>query len=175
VLADGIDIRQIDPTDLRRNIGAVLQDPWLLSSTLRENIALGAERPSDEDILKAASIAGVEDFAVRHPEGYEMRVGERGQGLSGGQRQAVALARALLGDPSILLLDEPTAAMDIQSEAALLGRLKPTLKGRTLIVITHRISLLDLVDRVIVIDGGKVVADGPKANFIRQQPTRGGA
>ena len=175
VLADGIDIRQIDPTDLRRNIGAVLQDPWLLSGTLRENIALGAERPSDEDILKAASIAGVEDFAVRHPEGYEMRVGERGQGLSGGQRQAVALARALLGDPSILLLDEPTAAMDIQSEAALLGRLKATLKGRTLIVITHRTSLLDLVDRVIVIDGGKVVADGPKANFIRQQPTGGGA
>jgi ATP-binding cassette subfamily C protein LapB len=175
VLADGIDIRQIDPTDLRRNIGAVLQDPWLLSGTLRENIALGAERPRDEDILRAARIAGVEDFSVRHPEGYDMRVGERGQGLSGGQRQAVALARALLGDPSILLLDEPTAAMDIQSEAALLGRLKATLEGRTLIVITHRTSLLDLVDRVIVIDGGKVVADGPKANFIRQQPTGGGA
>ena len=104
-----------------------------------------------------------------------MRVGERGQGLSGGQRQAVVLARALMGDPPILLLDEPTAAMDIQSEAALIGRLKAVLKDRTLIVITHRTSLLDLVDRVIVIDGGKVVADGPKGQFLRRQATGGGA
>ena len=100
-----------------------------------------------------------------------MRVGERGQGLSGGQRQAVVLARALMGDPPILLLDEPTAAMDIQSETALIGRLKAVLDGRTLIVITHRTSLLDLVDRVIVIDGGKVVADGPKTLFTRRQAT----
>lgn len=175
VLADGIDIRQIDPTDLRRNIGAVLQEPWLLSGTLRENIAFGAVHPRDEDILASAQLAGVEEFAARHPEGYDMRVGERGQGLSGGQRQAVVLARALMGDPPILLLDEPTAAMDIQSEAALIGRLNAVLEGRTLIVITHRTSLLDLVDRVIVIDGGKVVADGPKGQFIRRQATGGGA
>lgn len=175
VLADGIDIRQIDPSDLRRNIGAVLQEPWLLSGTLRENIAFGALRPRDEDILEAARLAGVEAFAARHPEGYDMRVGERGQGLSGGQRQAVVLARALMGDPPILLLDEPTAAMDIQSEAALIGRLKGVLDGRTLIVITHRTSLLDLVDRVIVIDGGKVVADGPKSQIIRRQGAGGAA
>jgi ATP-binding cassette, subfamily C, bacterial LapB len=175
VLADGIDIRQIDPSDLRRNIGAVLQEPWLLSGTLRENIAFGAARPRDEEILAAACLSGVEEFAARHPEGYDMRIGERGQGLSGGQRQAVVLARALLGDPPILLLDEPTAAMDIQSEAALIGRLKAVLKDKTLIVITHRTSLLDLVDRVIVIDGGKVVADGPKSLFIRRQATGGGA
>lgn len=175
VLADGIDIRQIDPTDLRRNIGAVLQEPWLLSGTLRENIAFGAARPRDEDILQAARLAGVEEFAARHPDGYDMRVGERGQGLSGGQRQAVVLARALMGDPPILLLDEPTAAMDIQSETALIGRLKAVLDGRTLIVITHRTSLLDLVDRVIVIDDGKVVADGPKTLFTRRQATGGGA
>jgi len=175
VLADGIDICQIDPTDLRRNIGAVLQEPWLLSGTLRENIAFGAARSRDEEILAAASLAGVEEFAARHPEGYDMRIGERGQGLSGGQRQAVVLARALMGDPPILLLDEPTAAMDIQSEAALIGRLKAVLDDRTLIVITHRTSLLDLVDRVIVIDGGKVVADGPNSLFIRRQATGGGA
>ncbi|MCF8516873.1 MAG: type I secretion system permease/ATPase [Rhodobacteraceae bacterium] len=175
VLADGIDIRQIDPTDLRRNIGAVLQEPWLLSGTLRENIAFGAVRPRDEDILQAARLAGVEAFAARHPEGYDMRLGERGQGLSGGQRQAVVLARALMGDPPILLLDEPTAAMDIQSEAALIGRLKGVLDGRTLIVITHRTSLLDLVDRVIVIDCGKVVADGPKSQIIRRQGAGGAA
>ncbi len=173
VLADDIDIRQIDPTDLRRNIGAVLQEPWLLSGTLRENIAFGAVRPRDEEILQAARLAGVEEFAARHPEGYDMRVGERGQGLSGGQRQTVVLARALMGDPPILLLDEPTAAMDVQSEAALIGRLKTALKHQTLIVITHRTSLLDLVDRVIVIDGGKVVADGPKTLFTRRPAAEG--
>jgi ATP-binding cassette, subfamily C, bacterial LapB len=168
VLADGIDIRQIDPTDLRRNIGPVLQEPWLLSGTLRENIAFGAVRPKNEEVLKASRLSGVEEFASRHPEGYDMRLGERGQGLSGGQRQAVVLARALIGDPPILLLDEPTAAMDIQSEATLIGRLKTTLDHRTLILITHRTSLLDLVDRIIVIDGGKVVADGPKSLITRR-------
>ncbi|MCX8226343.1 MAG: type I secretion system permease/ATPase [Sulfitobacter sp.] len=173
ILADGIDIRQIDPTELRRNIGAVLQEPWLVSGTLRDNIAFGAVRPSDEDVVKAARLAGVEDFAASHPEGYDMLLGERGEGLSGGQRQAVALARALVGDPPILLLDEPTASMDIQSEAALIKRLKGVIKGRTLVVITHRISLLDLVDRVIVIDGGKVIADGPKSEVISQSGKTG--
>jgi ATP-binding cassette subfamily C protein LapB len=175
VLADGIDIRQIDPTDLRRNIGAVLQEPWLLSGSLRENIALGAVRPRDEEILEAARLAGVEAFASRHPEGYEMRLGERGQGLSGGQRQAVVLARALMGDPPILLLDEPTAAMDVQSEAALIQRLKSARPGRTMVLITHRVSLLDLVDRVIVIDAGKVVADGPKSLVARPKAAGGSA
>lgn len=168
VLADGVDLRQIDPADLRRNIGAVLQEPWLVSGTLRENIALGSRQPSDAAVLEAARLAGVEDFAARHPDGYAMRVGERGEGLSGGQRQAVALARALLSDPAILLLDEPTAAMDTASEAALIAKLKPVLGGRTLIVVTHRPSLLELVDRVIVIDGGKVVGDGPKSILQRR-------
>lgn len=173
VLADGVDIRQMDPADLRRNIGAVLQDPWLLSGSLRDNIALGAVQARDEDILRAARLAGVESFATRHPEGYAMRLGERGEGLSGGQRQAVALARALLTDPPLLLLDEPTAAMDVQSEAALIARLKPALEGRTLLLVTHRISLLELVNRIIVIDGGKVVADGPKSQMLRRAPSVG--
>lgn len=175
VLADGVDIRQMDPADLRRNIGAVLQDPWLLSGSLRDNIALGAVQARDEDILRAAGLAGVESFAARHPEGYGMRLGERGEGLSGGQRQAVALARALLTDPPILLLDEPTAAMDTQSETALIARLKPALAGRTLLLVTHRVSLLELVDRIIVIDGGKVVADGPKSQMLRRAPSVGAA
>lgn len=174
VLADGVDIRQMDPADLRRNIGVVLQDTWLLSGTLRDNIALGHPQARDEDILRAARLAGVETFAARHPEGYAMRLGERGEGLSGGQRQAVALARALLTDPPLLLLDEPTAAMDVQTEAALIQRLKPALDGRGLVVITHRTSLLELVDRVIVIDGGKVVADGPKGQILRRAPAGGG-
>lgn len=168
ICADGIDIRQIDPTDLRRNIGALLQDPWLVSGTLRENIALGAAQPRDEEILTAARLAGVEGFAARHPDGYDMRLEERGQGLSGGQRQAVALARGLMGDPPILLLDEPSSSMDVQSEAALIARLKDAMAEKTLLVITHRISLLELVDRVIVLEGGRVVADGPKERFLRR-------
>ncbi|SDJ59602.1 ATP-binding cassette, subfamily C, LapB [Salipiger marinus] len=168
VTADGVDLRQIDPADLRRNIGTVLQDTWLVSGTLRENIALGSHQPTDAAILRAAQLAGVEDFAARHPDGYAMRLSERGEGLSGGQRQAVALARALLDEPSILLLDEPTAAMDTTSEAALIARLKPLLEGRTLLLVTHRPSLLELVDRVIVLNDGKVVADGPKSILQRR-------
>ena len=163
VLVDGTDLRQIDPADLRRNIGAVLQDCWLFSGTLRDNIAAGAVRPSDAEILAAARVAGVDDFAARHPLGYDMPILERGEGLSGGQRQAIAIARALIGAPPVLVLDEPTSAMDNHAEADLIRRLKAETAGRTLIVITHRPSLLDLVDRVIVIDRGRVAADGPKS------------
>jgi ATP-binding cassette subfamily C protein LapB len=163
VLVDGTDIRQIDPGDLRRNIGAVLQDVWLFSGTVRDNIAIGAVRPRDAEVLEAARIAGVDDFVSKHPAGYDMMLSERGEGLSGGQRQAIALARALIGKPPILLLDEPTSAMDVQNEAAVIARLKESMAGRTLVVITHRTSLLALVDRVIVLEGGKVVVDGPKS------------
>ncbi len=172
VLIDGTDIRQIDPGDLRRNIGAVLQDVWLFSGTVRDNIAIGAVRPRDADVLEAARIAGVDDFVSKHPAGYDMLLAERGEGLSGGQRQAIALARALIGKPPILLLDEPTSAMDVQNEAAVIARMKEAMAGRTVVVITHRTSLLQLVDRVIVLEGGKVVVDGPKSVLQRAlQPT----
>lgn len=173
VLADGVDIRQIDPSDLRRNIGAVLQEGWLVSGSLRENIAFGAPRPRDEDILQAARLAGVEDFSARHPEGYDMMLREGGAGLSGGQRQMVTLARALLGRPPILLLDEATSAMDVRSEMALVSRLQQALHGQTLILATHRPGMLDLVDRVIVMDGGKVIADGPRSLLDRHPPAEG--
>ncbi|MFV0243482.1 MAG: type I secretion system permease/ATPase [Qingshengfaniella sp.] len=177
VLADGVDIRQIDPSDLRRNIGAVLQEGWLVSGTLRENIAFGATRPGDDAILQAARLAGVEDFAARHPEGYDMMLREGGGGLSGGQRQMVTLARAFLGHPPMLVLDEATSAMDVQSEMALVSRLKQAPPGQTLILATHRPGLLDLVDRVIVIDGGKIVADGPRSllNQAQSAPAKGNA
>ncbi|MBC7132934.1 MAG: type I secretion system permease/ATPase [Roseovarius sp.] len=174
VMLDGIDLRQIDPGDLRRNVGAVLQDVWLFSGTVRENIAIGAMRPRDADIIEAARVAGVEDFVRRHPAGYDMMLAERGEGLSGGQKQAITLARALLGRPPVLLMDEPTSSMDAQNEAEVIARLKLEAADRTLVVVTHRPSLLELVDRVIVIDQGKVAFDGPKAAMTRGSGKQGG-
>jgi ATP-binding cassette subfamily C protein LapB len=149
VLVDSIDARQIDPTDLRRNIGYMPQNVVLFSGTLRHNLTMGAVH------------------IQRHPQGFDMQVGERGEALSGGQRQAVALARALLEDPPVLLLDEPTASMDIGSEEQFKARLLPVLPGRTLIVVTHRESMLTLVDKLIVMDNGRAVAAGPKAEVLQ--------
>ena len=169
VLVDGCDLRQFDKADLRKNFGAVLQDIWLMSGTVRHNIALGAVRPSQKDILEAAEVAGVHDFLATHPDGYNLKLAERGEGLSGGQRQAISIARALVGRPSVILMDEPTSAMDVNAERTLIERLKPRVKDATLIVITHKGTLIDLVDRVIVIDQGRVVADGPKDTVLNPQ------
>jgi ATP-binding cassette subfamily C protein LapB len=166
VLIDGVDTRQIDPAELRRAIGFVPQDVTLFYGSLRHNIALGAPHAEDEAVLAAADIAGVTEFANAHPRGFDMLIGERGESLSGGQRQAVAIARAMLNDPPILLLDEPSSNMDHQSEERLKQRLAATTQGKTMLLITHRTSLLDLVDRLIVIDNGQIVADGPKAQVI---------
>ncbi|MEO1241782.1 MAG: type I secretion system permease/ATPase [Pseudomonadota bacterium] len=166
VLVDDTDIRQIHPTDLRANIGSVLQDVCLFSGSIKENIALGVEGLSDEDILRAAKIAGVHDFVGATAGGYDQRLAERGEGLSGGQRQAIALARALVSKPSILLLDEPSSALDSQAEAALIARLDQATRGRTLLVVTHRMSMVKLVDRVIVLDRGRVVVDGPRDSVL---------
>jgi ATP-binding cassette subfamily C protein LapB len=163
LLVDGVDIRQIDVSEVRHNIGYVAQDIQLLSGTLRDNLISGARYVEDEMVLQAAELAGVHEFASLHPQGYELQVGERGQNLSGGQRQNVALARALLLDPPILLLDEPTSAMDNTGEERLKQRLHGVVEKKTVILVTHRASLLSLVDRLIVIDRGQIVADGPKA------------
>ena len=166
VLIDGIDSRQIDPAELRRSIGFVPQDINLFFGSLKENIAMGAPFANDQDIVSAADIAGVSEFANRHPRGFDMAIGERGESLSGGQRQAVGIARAVLNDPPILLLDEPSSAMDHQSEDALKTRLRSFAKGKTVVLVTHRSSLLELVDRLIVIDSGQIMADGPKAQVV---------
>lgn len=163
LLIDGMDIRQIDVSELRHNIGYVPQDIQLLAGTLRDNLVSGARYVEDEMVLQAAELSGVHEFARLHPQGYEMQVGERGQNLSGGQRQNVALARALLLNPKILLLDEPTSAMDNSGEERLKQRLQPVIGDKTVVLVTHRASLLSLVDRLIVIDRGQIVADGPKA------------
>jgi len=158
---DGADIQQIDPADIRRTAGVVLQDIMLFTGTVRENIAMGAPQADDEMILRAAELSGAHDFISRHPLGYDMPVGERGSLLSGGQRQAVALARALLPDPPILVLDEPTSMMDIPAEEAFVTRLAESLKDKALIIITHRPSLLSIADRLLVMRRGEVMADGP--------------
>ena len=163
LLVDGVDIRQIDVSELRHNIGYVPQDIQLLAGTLRDNLVSGARYVEDELILQAAELSGVHEFARLHPDGYELQVGERGQNLSGGQRQNVALGRALLLNPQILLLDEPTSAMDNTGEERLKQRLQAVIENKTVLLVTHRASLLSLVDRLIVIDRGQIVADGPKA------------
>ena len=157
---DGVDIRQIEPSDLRANLGFVPQDLFLFRGTIRENLVIAAPHASDQEVIQAARAVGLHDFIVRHPLGYDLPVGERGEGLSGGQRQAVALARVLLKRPNLLLLDEPTSAMDNRSEEQILRNLPLYLEGKTILLITHRISLLRLVDRVLVLDGGRLVIDG---------------
>ncbi|MGY6269535.1 type I secretion system permease/ATPase [Achromobacter denitrificans] len=166
VLLDGVDIRQIDPADVRRAIGHVPQDPLLFYGSLKHNLAMGAPYADDASILAAANLAGVSDFANLHPNGFDMVIGERGESLSGGQRQSVAVARALINDPPILLLDEPSSNMDHQSEAQLRKRLGEASETKTILLVTHRTALLDLVDRLIVIDNGHVVADGPKEQVV---------
>jgi len=166
VLLDGIDIRQLDPAELRRNMGYVSQDVNLFFGSLRDNIAMGAPHASDDAILEAVRLSGLTDFVNQHPMGLAMPVGEQGQLLSGGQRQSVSIARALLSDPPILLMDEPTGSMDHTSEEEFKRNLVQFAAHKTLIVITHRTSLLELVNRIIVIDGGKIVADGPKEQVV---------
>lgn len=166
VLVDGIDLRQLDPADLRRNIGYVGQDGALFYGTLRDNISLGAPFADDRAIVDAAEIAGLTEFVNRHSKGFDMLIGERGESLSGGQRQSVLIARSVLLDPPIILLDEPTSAFDFSSEAAFKEKLRGFVAEKTMILVTHRTSLLDLATRVVVIEGGKVIADGPRAQVL---------
>ena len=175
VVIDGTDVRQIDPADLRRGVGVIMQDVILFHGTVRENIAMGTPHADDEMIFRAASQAGVHEFISRHPRGYDLMVGERGQTLSGGQRQCIALARALVPDPPFLLLDEPTSMMDLTSERQFANRLKELLTGKTLILITHRPSLFHLVDRLIVLSQGRVIADGPRDEILKKAKQRGKA
>jgi ATP-binding cassette subfamily C protein LapB len=166
ILIDGTDSRQLDPADLRRNIGYVPQDTFLFYGSVRDNIITGMPHAEDSAILAAATIAGVADFVDQHPSGYDMQVGERGERLSGGQRQSIAVARALLRDPPILVMDEPSNAMDNTTEEQFKSRLSRWSAGKTLLIVTHRASLLSLVDRVIVMDNGRIIADGPKERVL---------
>ena len=156
---DGIDVRQIDQADVRKNIGLMLQDSWLFSGTIRENIQVGYNEYDDDYILKICKIAAVDDFVGSHPKGYDLEIRERGEGLSGGQKQAINLARSLLHDPQILLLDEPTSSMDQGTEKKVVEALEASSLNRTMLVVTHRNPILTMVDRVFVIENGQIVAD----------------
>ncbi len=166
VLFDGINAMQLPPQQLRRSISLMTQDTVLMNDTLRANITLGFDAVDPAAFERAVQLSGVADFAHRHPQGYGASVGPRGEALSGGERQAVGLARAILKDPRVMLLDEPTAAMDNTAENMLIQQLPAFLTGRTVILATHRLQLLNLVDRVIWMEGGRVVADGPRTQVL---------
>lgn len=167
VWLDGLDLNQMDPADIRHSIGYVPQDVYLFHGSVRDNIMMTAAYHDDEAMLRAARISGVMDFVQNHPKGFDMQIGERGERLSGGQRQTIAVARALLTDPPILLLDEPTNSLDNRSEENFKARLSEFVTPRhTLLLITHRASLLSLVNRLIVLEGGRIIADGPKEQVL---------
>jgi ATP-binding cassette subfamily C protein LapB len=166
VEVDGLDLRQIDPVDFRTHVGFVSQEPRLFYGSLKENVLLGRPNADVGHFLEVARQTGLDKLAAAHPMGYDLPVGEMGSLLSGGQRQLVALARCLVTRSQILLMDEPTSSMDAQSEASFINHLRSAVHGQTLVVVTHRPALLDVVDRIIVVDGGKILADGPKAKVL---------
>lgn len=175
IFIDGVDLRQIAPSELRENVGIVLQDIWLMSTSIEQNISLGAIDLTPEDVIAAGRLAGVSDFADNHPDGYKLVLRERGESLSGGQRQAISLARALVRKPPIILLDEPTSSMDSRSEQLFIQRFKQASLSSTLIIITHRTSLLNMVDRVIILERGKIAGSGTTEQFLRAQTDRSSA
>ena len=167
ILIDGVDLRQFHPHELRGAIGVVTQDADLFYGTLRSNILMGSRNASDEEFVAAAKLAGVDDFAMKHPLGFDMPVGERGGLLSGGQRQAVTLARVFLLNPKVVFLDEPSGSMDLASERVLIEHLRNALRSdATIIICTHRYSMLELVDRLVVLANGHPAIDGPREKVL---------
>jgi ATP-binding cassette subfamily C protein LapB len=159
ILIDGVDVRQIDQADTRKNIGVMLQDSWLFSGTIRENIQMGFNEYDDKHVLNVCKVAGVDDFVGAHPKGYDLEVRERGVGLSGGQKQTINLARCLIHDPKILLLDEPTSSMDQGTEKQIIASLEKFSKEKTMLIVTHRNPILSIVDRVFVLENGNIITD----------------
>jgi ATP-binding cassette subfamily C protein LapB len=168
VLIDGTDVRQFDPDDLRRSMGAALQESVLFSGSVRENIALADGTIDDPELIRVAQVSGTHQFMGQIANGYDLRLADRGEGLSGGQRQSIAIARALTGRPPILVFDEPTSAMDTQTEDALIQRLQAEAAGKTLVVITHRPSMLKLIKRIVIVEAGRIVADGPRDEILKR-------
>ncbi len=168
VMIDGTDIRQYDPWVMRGLIGTALQEPVLLSGSVRDNIMLARDEIDDVEMLRVAEVSGTHSFMGRIANGYDLQLTDRGEGLSGGQRQAISLARALAGRPQVIVFDEPTSAMDQASEAQLIARLETELQGRTFVLITHRPALLRLVERIVVVENGRVSQDGPRDAVLKE-------
>jgi ATP-binding cassette subfamily B protein len=168
VTIDGADVRDVKLASLRRSIGIVAQDPFLFSATVRENIAFGAPDATDEDVVRAARLAQADDFIDELPDGYQTTIGERGITLSGGQRQRIAIARALILDPRILILDDATASVDATTEARIRLGLREAMKGRTTLIVAHRLSTIALADELVVLDGGRIVARGTQAELLER-------
>jgi ABC-type multidrug transport system fused ATPase/permease subunit len=167
---DGADVRDVTLTSLRRSIAVISQDPFLFSTTVRENIAFGAPDATDEEVEQAARLAQAHEFVAALPNGYETVIGERGITLSGGQRQRIAIARAIVTNPRILILDDATASVDATTEAKIRLGLREAMKGRTTLIIAHRLSTISLADEVVVLDHGRVVARGTQAELAETSP-----
>lgn len=165
---DGIDINQLDPVDIRKNIGYVSQDTYLFSGTIKDNILFKAPYTSDEKLLEIVKISCADTYISEHPKGFDMPIYEKGVGLSGGQKQSISLARILLNDPAILVLDEPTSGMDNTTESKLKRNLSGYLDDKTMILITHKNAMLDIVDRIVVVDKSRIVMDGPRDEIIKK-------
>ena len=170
VRIDGHDVRDLTLDSVRANVGVVLDEPFLFSVSVRDNIAYGRPDASDEDVRAAAAAAGADEFIAQLPEGYDAVVGERGYTLSGGQRQRIAIARTLLVNPPILVLDDATSAIDVQIELQIHDALRQLMKGRTTLIVAHRLSTISLADRVVLLDGGRIVGDGTHAELLASTP-----
>jgi subfamily B ATP-binding cassette protein HlyB/CyaB len=166
VLVDGVDVAQVDPSWLRRQIGVVLQDSILFNRSVRDNIALSDPALPTERVIAAATLAGAHDFILKLPDGYDTIVGERGGSLSGGQRQRIAIARALITDPRILIFDEATSALDYESEHIIQQNMTQITRSRTVLIIAHRLSTLRMADRIITIERGRIIEDGTHETLV---------
>ena len=159
VLFDGVDIRQISDHDFRRNVGTMLQNTWLFSGSIKENLRMGFYELTDDEILNAAVISTADDFISKTSMGYDLELTENGNGLSGGQRQTINLTRALIHDPKVLLMDEPSSAMDKSTEKKVLNNLTEWSLNRTVCFVTHREAFISMSDRVLIMKEGKLLAD----------------
>ena len=168
VLYDGVDIKQLHTKDLSRSIGIVLQDVQLFSGTVRENITMGREDISQDDLIESGKLSGLDEFISKIPVGYDLQLLDGGKGLSGGTRQAIALTRAIVHKPSHFILDEPTSAMDMNAENLFINQVGKILKDSTMLIVTHRMPILNLVDRIIVMNEGQIIEDGPKDEIIQK-------
>jgi len=167
ILIDGIDIRDVKIRSLRKHIGIVHQDVMLFAGTIKENITYGKPNASMKEVIEAAKAAGIHEFILSLPKGYETNVAERGVSLSGGQRQRIAIARTLILNPKVLILDDPTSNLDAETEAKVAEALKKLVEGRTVFIVTQRLSTLRLAERILVLDNGRIVEEGTHEELMK--------